>query len=171
MVRRRVVVAAGLLLVTGLGVPIAGSHMGASQQSPPVLRTGVDLVTIDVQVGSVKGATLRELTAADFEVTVSGRRRKAASATFMHYDEGTVVRKSTMLSADRPAPDCVFGFHPTEDRKTAHYVLGIDRTDADQKEVKGVHVSITDKAFAVQFYSWRSPIPRSDSPRVAGSAR
>ena len=169
MVRRRVVVAGVLSVV--LGVPIAGSRMGASQQSPPALRTGVDLVTIDVQVILVKGTTIRELTAADFEVAVDGHRRKTASATFMHYDEGTATPRSTMLSAGRAVPDCVFGFHRTEDRKTAHYVLGVDRTDADQKAVKGVRVSIADKALSVQMYSWRSPIRRNDSLRDARSAR
>lgn len=81
-----------------------------------MLRTGVDMVTIDVQVAAVKNAEMRELTAADFDITISGRRRKAASASFMHYDQGTVIRSP----AAAPSSECVFGFHRKEDRKTAH---------------------------------------------------
>jgi hypothetical protein len=132
-----------------------------------VLRTGVDLVTIDVQVAAVKDAEKRELTAADFDITISGRRRKAASASFMHYDQGTVIRNPAAAGANGPSPECVFGFHRKEDRKTAHYLIGVDRTDADQARVKDVRVRIVDKSLAVLWYVWRSPIHQSASPRVA----
>ncbi len=121
------------------------------------------MVTIDVQVAAVKDAEMSELTAADFDITISGRRRKAASASFMHYDQGTVIRNP----AAGPSRECVFGFHRKEDRKTAHYLIGVDRTDADQAGVKDVRVSIVDKNLAVLWYLWRSPIHKSASPWVA----
>ena len=97
------------MFVTFVAVATTGGHLvEASPQSPPVPRTGVDLVTIDVQVAAVKDAEVHELTAADFDITISGRRRKAASAIFIHYDQGTVIRSPAAAVADGPSPECVF---------------------------------------------------------------
>jgi hypothetical protein len=153
-----------LLFPTLVGICGAGGHLLiASQQSPPVLRTGVDVVTIDVQVTSKQGATVRELTAADFSIKISGRTRDATSVAFLHYDEGTVTRDSAAQGAGAASPECVFGFHRTQDRRTAHYLIGVARTDADTKAVKEVRVSIADKTVVVQRHVWRSPIRRSAS--------
>jgi hypothetical protein len=146
------VAAAGLLSSAGpLAVP--------GQQSPPVLRASVDLVTIDVQVTPAKDAALRQFTAADFDIRISGLKRRPSSATFLHHDEGTVTRDPGLSSPQtaRPAA-CVFGFHRKVDRPTAHYVLAVDRSEADKREVKDVKVQVVDKAFAVRTYQWRSPL-------------
>ena len=168
-VRRGPAVLAAAVFVTLVALANPSGHLlGASPQAPPVLRSGVDLVTIDVQVAPTKGAAMRsDLTSADFDVTVSGRRREATSVTFLHFDEGTVTGNSLPRGAAGGSDECVFGFHRKDDRRTAHYVLGVDRTDADRKEVKEVRVTIRDKSFAVQRYVWRSPIRRSASLRVA----
>jgi len=130
-----------------------------AQQSPPVLRASVDLVTIDVQVTPAKDAPLRQLAAADFEIRISGQKRAAASVTFLHRDEGTVSRNPRSSGTPNATPsECVFVFHRKVDRPTAHYVIAVERTDADRREVRDVNVQVTDKAFAVQTYSWRSPV-------------
>ena len=166
--QRRAVGEAAKLIVPFVVVALTGGHLvQAAQQPPPVLRTGVDMVTIDVQVAAVKDAEMRELTAADFVITISGRKRKTASASFMHYDQGTVIRNPAAAGANGPSPECVFGFHRTENRKTAHYLIGVDRTGADQTGVKDVRVSIGDKSLVVQRSAWRSPIHKSAASRVA----
>jgi hypothetical protein len=153
-----------VLIVT---VAAAGGHTeGASQQTPPVVRGQVELVTIDVQVSPAKDAAMRDLTMAEFDIRISGRKRPAASATLLHYDEGTVTRDSTARGADS-SPECVFGFHRKVDRRTAHYLVGVGRTDADTQEVKDVRVGVVDQAFVVQRVVWRSPIRRS--PLLAGA--
>jgi hypothetical protein len=152
------VAAAGLLSSAG---PLAVT----AQQSPPVLRASVDLVTIDVQVTPAKDAPLRQFTAADFDIRISGQKRPAASATFLHFDEGTVIRNPGLSSPQTPKPgECAFGFHRKVDRPTAHYVLAVDRSEADRRAVEDVQVVVVDKAFAVQTYVWRSPVRSSVLP-------
>jgi hypothetical protein len=121
----------------------------AAQQPTPTFHAGVELVTIDVQIAPTKDAPMRGMTAADFEIIISGRQRPAGSVTLLHFDEGKVARRS---------PECVFGFHRKNDPTTAHYLISVERTAADQKEVKQVKVTTVDKGFAVQSYAWRSPV-------------
>ena len=130
-----------------------------AQQAPPVLRASVDLVTIDVQVTPAKGAAFRQLAAADFDIRISGQKRTAASVTFLHNDEGTVSANPGVSSPKTASSsDCVFGFHRKADRPTAHYVIGVERSEADKRDVKDVKVQIVDKAFNAQTYQWRSPV-------------
>jgi hypothetical protein len=154
--------------LTFVALATAGGFVAeASQQSPPVLRAGVDMVTIDVQIAPVKDAKMRELTAVDFVITIAGRRRKTASVSFLHYDQGAVIRTPVAAGANGPSPECAFGFHRREDRQTAHYLVGVDGTEADQAGVKDVRISIVDKTMAVRSYVWRIPAHKGASPRVA----
>ena len=133
-----------------------------AQQSPPVLRSSVELVTIDVQVTPAKNAPLRQFTAADFDIRISGQKRPPASVTFLHHDEGTVTSNPGLSSHQTGKPsECAFGLHRKADRPTAHYVLAVDRSEADKREVKDVKVQVVDKAFTVQTYVWRSPVRQS----------
>ena len=142
------------------------SHDGrvvmASPQSGPVLRAGVDLVTIDVQVTPAKNAVMPELTAADFDIRISGRARAAASVTLLHFDDGTVTRSPLRTDAGSSST-CAFGFHRKIDRTTAHYLIGVEQSAADQVEVKQVQVKMTQDGLAVQWIVWRSPIHRTAS--------
>jgi VWFA-related protein len=54
----------------------------ARQQSPPVFRTGVDILTLDASVLDARGTPVSDLQAADFTVTIGGRPRKVVSARF-----------------------------------------------------------------------------------------
>jgi hypothetical protein len=69
-----VLVAASALLGTA-------AKLALSAQQAPALRASVDLVTIDVQVTPARDSPLRQLAAADFDITISGQKRPAASAT------------------------------------------------------------------------------------------
>jgi len=146
-----------LALATVLLAPIQQA-VGPSLQAPPVLRAGVELVIIDVQVVPARGATLPELTASDFEISIAGRKRPAASVTRLHDDAGTIVRDSGVQGSS--TSDCVFGFRRSTDRTTAHYLVGVERIDSDRKEVKDVRVKLVGKTVAVQQYIWRSPVSR-----------
>lgn len=135
----------------------AGGLVAKSQQvSPPPLRGGVDLVTIDVQITPALEAPLRDFQLSDFDVRIAGQKRPAVSATLLHYDAGAITRDPPRAAT----PDCVFGFQRKSDRTTVHYLIGVDTTDADRKEVKQVDVKLVDAAYAVQRYVWRSPIRR-----------
>jgi hypothetical protein len=149
-------------LITLAAASPAGGRLLEAQQSPPAFRAGVDLVTIDVQVTPVKNAPMRKLTAADFDISISGRKRPVVSVTPLHDDTGTVTRNPSATGAGPGTfPDCVFGFQRKTNQPTAHYVVGVEATEADRKVVKQVRVKLVVKAFAIQRYVWRSPIPRS----------
>ena len=137
-------------------VPRANAVHGGrqSQSAPPSFRAPVELVTIDLQIVPAKDATLREFLPKDFTVRVSGRDRTAVSATRMHEDTGAVTRDVPRT----PPPECVFDFRRQVDRPTVHYVLAFDLTEPDRKEISRVAVHLTDKAFSIQRYVWRSPI-------------
>jgi hypothetical protein len=136
-----------------------------AQQAPSFVGK-IELVTIDVQITAARDAPLRELTTADFDITISGSKRQAASVTHLHDDDGKVTREPLASRNDQDAsPACVFGFHRKIDRKTAHYVVAVDRTDADREEVKQVHVNLVDKNLTVQRYLWRTPIRRRSANR------
>ena len=153
-------VAACALLTTLAAATVDGRLAEGRQQPSPVFQAGIDLVMIEVQVIPVKDAPFRELTTADFEISISGRRRPATSASFLHFDKGPVTRNPGETGS---VPDCAFGFHRTKDRATAHYLVGVDRIDADRREVRQVRVKMVDKVFAAPLHMWRSSF-RSANP-------
>jgi hypothetical protein len=140
----------------------AGVVVGQSVQEPPSFRAGTELVTVDVQIAATQRATIRDLVPADFVVEVGGRKRDRVSATRLHFDEGGVVKDPARASGSGPA--CVFGFHRAKDLRTVHYLIGVDRTEADRTEVKQVRVVLLDKALAVMSVVWRSPIRGAGRP-------
>ena len=157
-----VVVPACALLLAFAGTSPASDQVVEAQQPTPTFRASIDLVTIDVQVTPTKDEPIRDLTAADFDIRISGRKRPAASATLLHHDEGAITREPPRTTSGNP-PACVFGFHRKIDKTTAHYLISVERTDADRREVKQVDVKLVETAFAVQWSVWRSPIRRLPS--------
>jgi hypothetical protein len=153
-------VAACALLTTLAATTVDGRLAEGRQQPSPVFQAGIDLVMIEVQITSDTDAPWRELTIADFEISISGRRRPATSATFLHFDKGPVTRNPGETGS---LPDCAFGFHRAKDRATAHYLVGVDRIDADRKVVRQVRVKMADKRFAAPLHMWRSSL-RSANP-------
>ena len=67
------------LLALGLATSLFGSSLGAQQTGPPVFRSDVDLVVVDVVVRDRSGAIVRGLTAADFEVREDDRPQQVTS--------------------------------------------------------------------------------------------
>ncbi len=78
----------GLWMMTALVAgavlpPTVGSDVGAASQAPPVFRSGVDLVAVDVQVVGGDGTPIESLGPGDFDVSIDGRRRRVVSVDFV----------------------------------------------------------------------------------------
>jgi len=84
---------AALMLAQAAAAP---GGQQAPQLPRPAFETGVDIVAIDVHVVDKTGAPVAGLDPADFEVEISGRRRRIASAQFVSYAPGA--------SAEAPSP-------------------------------------------------------------------
>jgi hypothetical protein len=143
-----------LLAVLVLMIPAAVVAGAVTAQEP--FRGGVVFLTIDVQVTASKEASLQELTAGDFEVVVSGRRRPVTSAARLHLDEGSIL-------PNQPRPgrgantECIFDFHRRTDRPTAHYRLAIQPAGTD-RSAREVRVTVADSTFATEWLVWRLPV-------------
>jgi len=75
-----------LIVITGLLSAGGGWTLAAQQPStdqPPSFRSGVEVVSIDVNVVDKQGQPQRGLTPADFTVTVAGQARRIVSAEFI----------------------------------------------------------------------------------------
>ena len=77
--RKRTIGAAVLVLCGGAALP---AQQEAPRQ-PPTFRSGVELVTVDVNVVDRQGQPLRGLAPADFTVSVAGEPRQVVSAEFV----------------------------------------------------------------------------------------
>ncbi len=96
---------AGLAGMVALGVSLAGWHdqpPGAAGQRPPTFKSGVDLVAVDVNVVDRNGQPVSGLTAEQFEVTVDGRPRRVASATFLDYVSDAAAEGQPPLAVAEP---------------------------------------------------------------------
>jgi VWFA-related protein len=69
----------------------------------PTIRSGVDLVAVDVQVVDGQGEPVANLTPADFEVTIDGRRRPVVSAELVKYSGSSGPSPESGASAAVPA--------------------------------------------------------------------
>src|SRR6185503_1964819 len=138
------------LATTALGASVA------SQQPPPSFRAGVDLIMIDVQITPAAKAPLRDLTPADFSISINDRQRPAASATLLHFDEGPVGGKPMPRPGVSSPPECVFAFQRKKNEKTAHYLVGVAAIDADRKGIV-VRLKLVDKGLAAEHFVWRTP--------------
>lgn len=87
-------------------LPFAWTAANARQQARPTFRSGVELVAIDVQVVDRDGKPIPQLTPADFDVRIDGRRRTVVSADLMTYAAGEVAGKAAppaLVKAKAPA--------------------------------------------------------------------
>jgi VWFA-related protein len=90
----------------------------AAQDRPPVIRSGVDLVMVDVQVVDGKGAPVADLKPTDFEVTIGGRRRAVVSAELVRYN-------TAAGSLETKRPDALPAAQPV-DAPRRMYVIAVD---------------------------------------------
>lgn len=88
------------LRMTSALLVCGGLVLSAQQPNPgqaPTFRTGVELVTVDVNVVDRQGVPVAGLTPADFTVTVGGQLRRVVSAEFV---DATKAPKTGMSKAD-----------------------------------------------------------------------
>jgi VWFA-related protein len=74
----------------------------SAQQQEPILKSGIELVTIDVQVVDNKGQPIAGLRPDQFEVSIDGKRRRVVSAQFV--DAATGTAETATGVADEPGP-------------------------------------------------------------------
>jgi VWFA-related protein len=87
MVLRSAPLALGLTVVAAVLMETpAGTEQ---QQQPPAFRSGVELVSVDVQVVDKRGQPITGLKPEQFEVTIDGRRRQVVSAQLIDAATGT----------------------------------------------------------------------------------
>jgi VWFA-related protein len=101
-------------------VAVACGATGLAQDQPPRIRSGVELVTVDVQVVDGRGRPVTGLGPGDFEVSIGGRRRPVVSAQLVAYGTG-----EHRQPGEAPAP--AVSVHPVEpDRPRRMYVIAVD---------------------------------------------
>jgi VWFA-related protein len=77
--------------------------LGTGFQDRPQFRSGVEMITLDVQVVREDGEPLLGLGASDFQVTIDGRRREVASVQFLEQAIRTRFVDSRRQPGDPPA--------------------------------------------------------------------
>jgi VWFA-related protein len=78
--------------------------LGEPQQDPPVLKSGVELVMVDVQVVDRKGVPIAGLTPKQFQVTIGGKRRNVVSAEQIDATTGLPAAGASGAAAPAGAP-------------------------------------------------------------------
>jgi VWFA-related protein len=63
--------------------------LGTGFQAPPQFKSGVEMITLDVQVVREDGEPMLGLGAADFQVTIDGRHRTVAAVQFLEQSSRT----------------------------------------------------------------------------------
>ncbi|HEX7779410.1 MAG TPA: hypothetical protein VF424_09245, partial [Vicinamibacterales bacterium] len=82
-------------------------------------KTGVDLVAVDVTVVDRNGTPVENLTAADFEVWISGRPRKVVEIARLSYGSSAPATPGAPAAGDDRAP-------ATAPNARRMYILAID---------------------------------------------
>jgi len=84
---RLVVSAASAMLVLIGARPVVIAQQQAGTDQTPSFRSGVEVVSVDVNVIDRQGRPLRGLTAGDFTVTVAGKPRRVVTSEFIDHPD------------------------------------------------------------------------------------
>jgi len=76
----------------------------AQQQQPPVFRTGVNVVTLDVTAVDKDGKPVKGLKAEDFVVTLQKVARPVQAVDFIEFGSGSAAVPSAAVGAPKAAP-------------------------------------------------------------------
>lgn len=90
------------LTVTLVVATLAAVH--SQQTQPPTFRSGVELVSVDVQVVDRKGQPITGLKPEQFEVTIDGKRRQVVSAQLIESATGTPHASNPPQGDGAPSP-------------------------------------------------------------------
>jgi VWFA-related protein len=83
---------------------VAGVLLLGAQQDPQVLKSGVELVMVDVQVVDRKGVPIAGLTPKQFQVTIGGKRRNVVAAEQIDATTGLPVAGASAGAAPGGVP-------------------------------------------------------------------
>lgn len=138
------VIGGSAALIAAFVVHPAIDAAGAPDQQPS-FRSAVDLIAVDVQVVDRDGTPMTALTPAQFEVTISGKRRKVVSADFVRSTnvDGTPFRESVVGPQAFNQP-LVIG----DPRVTRVYILAFDvgsLTLSDSRAMVGSALTFIDR--------------------------
>jgi VWFA-related protein len=90
-------------LMAGAILVIASAVAGLAQNPQlPTVKSGVELIAVDVEVVAGNGEPIAGLLPADFDVRIDGKPRRVVSADFVRYD--TTAANATTVTPDEPAP-------------------------------------------------------------------
>jgi hypothetical protein len=132
------------------------AHGAFAQQPVAPLRAEIDLLTVDVQVVASRGQPLANLTAADFQISISKRARPVILVEFLHLDEGPIARgPGRKLDAGTSAL-CLFGFARSQAGANAHYRVGVESIADDARGIKQPTIRLRDKNLSLRRSAWRS---------------
>ena len=81
-----------------------GFALPQAQQTPPVFRGGVDLVTVDVAVVDKAGSPVLGLTPADFTVVAGKRPRRIVSVDYIAAKGRPAATTTAEATTPTPAP-------------------------------------------------------------------
>lgn len=70
----------------------------------PTVRSGVELIAVDVEVVGPRGDPVPNLQPADFDVRIDGRPRRVVSADFIRYDSSTSPASAAVPGETVPPP-------------------------------------------------------------------
>ena len=105
-----------------LALTLAGGlEVAGHAQQPPVFRSTVDLIAVDVQVMDGDGNPIGQLNPNQFDVSINGKHRRVVSAQFVRHGE-LVQRKN--VASKRPAPEPVEDDAPSSTARTV--ILAVD---------------------------------------------
>jgi VWFA-related protein len=115
---------ASALVLAGVPDSARVASQDAQQSTPaqPVFRTGVETVTVDVQVIDRTGQPVADLAAGDFTLTVDGKPRQLASAQFVRFVEADGAGTRAAAAAT-PAGATERGFGSNEGVATGRLIV------------------------------------------------
>jgi VWFA-related protein len=99
-----------------------GAADGVDAQQP-TFRSAVDLIAVDVQVVDKNGTPIGALEPADFEVSISGRKRRVVSVDFIRSAEADAAPTARAVTSGPMATNLWVGTNPGASRT---YVLAFD---------------------------------------------
>src|SRR4029079_10643105 len=93
------------LSAVALVLGLAGSaQLVLRAQQPPVFRSSVELIAVDVQVMDANGNPIGKLGPEAFDVSINGKRRRVVSAQFVKHANATSTSQTRRGDAAMLAP-------------------------------------------------------------------
>ncbi len=110
-------------------VALLGEGLAGQADQPPVFRSGVEVLEVDVTVVDGRGSPISDLRAPEFAVMVDGQPRRVVSAEYINDSPGP--RTASPIKVDP------FISNNTDRRPGRLIMLAIDRNNTDTNTIRG----------------------------------